>query len=202
MKALILLILIIVFFSCNQETKVNVLNDVSENEIPIEDCVDPLKAEIESPSTIITNTQDCVFDQSTQTDEFLKGIKELEDYVWFSEEKKAEIVLNDHWNLTIKRGGCDHFEMSATFLYDRIIDIENEKDKEQIFDSVIWITSLLEDFHAEDIKQVIEENKVTITKRDEFDYHANFMDEKLYELYYFNFNNKNVTTFEIGYYYN
>ena len=111
-------------------------------------------------------------------------------------------MLNDHWSLTIKRGGCDHFEMSATFLYYRILDIENEKDKEQIFDSVIWITSLLEDFDGEDIKNAIETDKVIITKRNEYNYHANFMNEKLYELYHFNFNNKNVTTFEIGYYYN
>lgn len=144
--------------------------------------------------------QDCIFDQSTQTDEFLKGIKELENYQWDSETKTAKIVLNDHWSLTIKRGGCDYFEMSATFFHERILDIE--KDKKQIFDSIIWITSLLEDFDGKDIKRVIDEGKVTITKRDEFNYHANFMDEELYELYYFNFSNKNVTTFNIGYYYN
>jgi hypothetical protein len=150
--------------------------------------------------SIKVEQQTCFFDQSTQTDDFLKGIKEFEGYVWHSDTKTAEIVLNDHWSLTIKRGGCDHFEMSASFMYDRILDIE--KDKKQIFDSVIWITSLLEDFDGKDIKRVIDEGKVSITKRDEFNYHANLMDEKLYELYYFNFNNKDITTFNIGYYYN
>lgn len=146
--------------------------------------------------------EDCIFDQVTQTDDFLKGIKELETYIWDAETKTAEIVLNDHWSLTIKRGGCDHFEMSANFIYDRILNIEEENDKQQIFDSIIWITSLLEDFDGEDIKRVIEEDKVYVTKRDEYNYHANFMDEKLYELYYFDFNNKDRTTFKIGYYYN
>ena len=150
----------------------------------------------------IHEQEDCIFDQVTQTDDFLKGIKELETYIWDAETKTAEIVLNDHWSLTIKRGGCDHFEMSANFIYDRILNIEEENDKQQIFDSIIWITSLLEDFDGEDIKRVIEEDKVYVTKRDEYNYHANFMDEKLYELYYFDFNNKDRTTFKIGYYYN
>jgi hypothetical protein len=202
MKVLTSLIVMIVFFSCKQETKATFLSDDYKNEIPTEDCINPSEVEIESPSVIITNIHDCTFDQETQTDEFLKGIKDLEVYTWDVETKTAEIVLNDHWGLTIKRGGCDHFEMYASFVYDRILDIEKEGDRKQIFDNIIWITSLLEDFDGEDIKRVIEENEISITKRDEFNYHANFMDEKLYELYYFDFNNKDKTTFKIGYYYN
>ena len=155
---------------------------------------------IEAKSSAKLVNQDCYFDQSTQTDDFLSDIEDLEGYNWNHETKIAEIVHNDHWSLNIKRGGCDDFEMSASFMYDGILDIE--KDKKQIFDKVIWITSLLKDFDGKDIKRVIEEDKVSITKRDEFNYHANFMDEKLYELYYFNFNNEGRTNFEIGYYYN
>jgi len=187
--------------SCNNASKKN------EETIIVDDTL--TKDSTEVIKSVINNTdlanedefiEECIFDQATQTDKFLKDIKELDSYVWNSENKTAEIVLNDHWSLTIKRGGCDHFEMSASFMYYRILDIE--KDKKQIFDSVIWITSILEDFDGKDIKQVIDEGKVSITKRDEFNYHANFMDEKLYELYYFNFNNKDITTFDIGYYYN
>ena len=144
--------------------------------------------------------EECIFDQATQTDEFLKQIDELEGYVWNPETKTAEIALDDHRLLTIKRGGCNHFEMSASFKYDRILNIE--KDEKQIFDNIIWITSLLKDFDGKDIKRVIEEGKVDITKRDNFNYYANFMDKKLYEHYYFNFNNETTTTFDIGYYYN
>lgn len=143
--------------------------------------------------------EDCIFDQSTQTDEFLKDIKELEGYVWHPDTKMAEIILNKQESLIIKRGGCDVFQFYASFMNEKVLDFE--KDKKQIFDSIIWITSLLEDFDGEDIKRVIEEGKISITKRDEFNYHANFMDKKLYEQYYFNFNNKDITTFEIGYYY-
>ncbi|WP_339624621.1 hypothetical protein [uncultured Winogradskyella sp.] len=82
--------------------------------------------------------EECIFDQATQTDEFLKEIDELEGYVWNTETKTAEITLYDHWFLTIRR--------------------------------------------------------------DDFNYHANLIDKKLYEYYYFN--NKTTTTFDIGYYYN
>ena len=150
-------------------------------------------------STNQQENEDCIFDQSTQTDEFLKDIKELEGYVWHPDTKMAEIILNKQESLIIKRGGCDVFQFYASFMNEKVLDFE--KDKKQIFDSIIWITSLLEDFDGEDIKRVIEEGKISITKRDEFNYHANFMDQKLYEQYYFNFNNKDITTFEIGYYY-
>lgn len=150
-------------------------------------------------STNQQENEDCIFDQSTQTDEFLKDIKELEGYVWHPDTKMAEIILNKQESLIIKRGGCDVFQFYASFMNEKVLDFE--KDKKQIFDSIIWITSLLEDFDGEDIKRVIEEGKISITKRDEFNYHANFMDKKLYEQYYFNFNNKDITTFEIGYYY-
>ncbi len=150
-------------------------------------------------STSQQENEDCIFDQSTQTDEFLKDIKELEGYVWHPDTKMAEIILNNQESLILKRGGCDVFQFYASFMNEKVLDFE--KDKKQIFDSIIWITSLLEDFDGEDIKRVIEEGKISITKHDEFNYHANFMDKKLYEQYYFNFNNKDITTFEIGYYY-
>lgn len=146
--------------------------------------------------------EDCIFDQTTQTDDFLREIKALENYVWNSETKTAEIVLNDHWSLIIKRGGCDHFEFSALFVCDRILDINKENDKAIIFNKIVWITSLLEDFDGEAIKLAIDNDSVKLTREDEFKIYGNFMNEKLYELYYFNFNNKDRTTFEIGYYYN
>lgn len=195
MKNIIFYIPMILIFSCkhvNSESKEGSIHMSSDSLNLVNDSVNLDKNEI--------SDEDCVFDQETQTDEFLKGIKELENYVWDSESKTAEIVLNDHWGLTIKRGGCNHFEMSASFLYDRVLDFE--KDKKQIFDNIIWITSLLKDFDAEIIKESINNDKIVITKDDKFNYHINFMDVKLYELYFMNFNNDEVTTFDIGYYYN
>lgn len=164
-------VLILVFVNCdsslnNKKTiKVSIEKNNSENPKGL---MNDLISELDSSDdnnvglgNSINDNQDCIFDQTTQTDEFLNGVKELSDYEWFPEKKEAEVVLNDHWSLTIKRGGCDHFEMSATFFYDRILDIE--KDKKQIFDSIIWITSLLEEFDGESIKKAILDNKITIS---------------------------------------
>jgi hypothetical protein len=145
-------------------------------------------------------SKDCLLNQSMQTDNFLKNIKELEGYFWNDESKTAKIVLSDSWELVIKNGGCNHYEVSATFTYDGILDVE--KDKKLIFDKIIWITSLIEGFDGETIKEVIDTDRVSVTKEDEYNYYFNFMDERLYELYFMNFNNNNnVTTFSIGYFF-
>ncbi|MFD0837134.1 hypothetical protein ACFQ0I_15250 [Mariniflexile aquimaris] len=196
MKNIILYISIIFIFSCKQ------VNSESK-EVSVHINEDGISVEKDSDNSIRykVTKEDCVFDQETQTDQFLKGIKELENYVWDSDTKTAEIVLNDHWGLTIKRGGCNHFEMSASFIYDRILDLEKEEDKQIIFNQILWISSLLEDFDGNALKDVINKGKVSITKEDNFNFYVNFMDERLYELYFMNFNNEKVTTFAIGYYY-
>lgn len=144
-------------------------------------------------------SQDCIFDQETQTDYFLKGIKELENYTWDNETKTAEIVLNDHWNLTLKRGGCDHFEMSAEFMVDRELDFE--KDEKLIFDKISWISSLLnKEFDYEIIQECIEKQKLDINIEDN-KRHIHFMDERIYESYYMLFYlSENGSNFFIRYY--
>ena len=139
---------------------------------------------------------DCLYIQSIQTDEFLKDIKELEGYFWDNKTKTAKLFIEDHI-LEITKGGCNQFEFSATFIYPGILDIE--KDRKLIFDDIKWITSLLNDFDGELIKEVIDNNKFSITKEDNYNFYFNFMDERLYELYFMNFNNKDFTTFNIGY---
>lgn len=200
MKNIYLYLFLILIFNCKSEKSIttNESSIVKEKVTHFEQGITK-KNNVESDSTVAKETQDCIFDQTTQTDYFLKNIKELEGYVWNEDSKRADIILNDHWNLSITRGGCDSFQFSAHFFYERILDLE--KDKVQIFDQIIWITSLLKDFKGKKIEKAIKENKVSITKEDEFNYYANFIDSELYELYYFNFNNKDVTTFEIGYYY-
>jgi hypothetical protein len=144
----------------------------------------------ESP-TIVTNPglkknieEDCIFDQTTQSDEFLKGIKELENYRWDSKTKTAEIVLNDHWGLSLHRGGCNHFSVIADFIYDKSIDFEENQD--MIFDNIIWISNLLDDFDGEIIKEAIDNAKVKIEIEDN-KRHIYFMDERIYESYYMSF---------------
>ena len=151
------------------------------------------------PKTILEE-EECIFDQSTQTDEFLKDIKELENYSWDQETKTAEIILNDHWNLTIKRGGCVHFGFEASFVYDKFIDFE--ENKELVFDQIIWLSNLLDDLNGELIEECIQENKITIEVEDN-KRHIHFMDVGIYELYYMLFyTTEDSSHFSISYYIN
>ena len=191
MKTHFLIFIIVFLFSCKKEktsSRPN-LNDV-EYELSLENEKAKNQSSVE---------HECIFDQSTQTDAFLKGLKELEDYTWNNESKSAEIVLNDHWSLTITRGGCDHFLLSAEFLYDR--NLEFEDNKKVIFEKIIWITSLLkEEFEFESIKSCIEEDKLTFTETDN-GFFGNFMDSKIYEMYTFDYRKeKETTVFGISYY--
>lgn len=144
--------------------------------------------------------QDCIFDQATQTDEFLKDIKELENYVWDNESKTAEIVLNDHWGLSLKRGGCDHFTVQADFIYDRAIDFEERKDF--VFQQVVWVSDLIKDFDGKTIRECIEKGKISIEVEDN-KRHIHFMDERIYESYYMSFSVlNNISYIHLSYYIN
>lgn len=195
MKNSLIIIIVLIFFSCKEEK--TIINDKVETSNEL------LKAnneEIIDQSIDITQKveEECIFDQSSQTDDFLKGIKELEGYVWFDEKKKAELVLNDHWSLSIKRGGCDHFELSVEFLYDRVLDFE--ENKKEILGKIIWITTILNDeFESEKIKKVIDENRMTFTKDENFIF-GHFMDSEIYEMYTFRFQiEKRSTAFGVSF---
>ena len=191
MKLHFFVFIIVLLFSCKKERTFCglILDDVEQS----------VSLESEKSENQNRQNQDCIFDQSIQTDVFLKGIKELEGYTWDDDSKSAEIVLNDHWSLTITRGGCDHFLLSAEFLYDR--NLEFEDNKKVIFEKIIWITSLLkEEFEFESIKSCIEEDKLTFTETDN-GFFGNFMDSKIYEMYTFDYRKeKETTVFGISYY--
>lgn len=77
------------------------------------------------------NTDDCVFDLTTQTDSFLKDIPELEDYVWIDSLKQAVILLENQETLNVTRGGRIHF---STY-----IELVTDLDKTPITDINYWI---------------------------------------------------------------
>ena len=191
MKTYYLFFIIVFFFSCKKEKTISgdkQSSVVHEKSLGYENARKENRVE-----------EACIFDQSTQTDAFLKGIKGLDNYTWDDESNSAEIVLNDHWFLTITRGGCDHFLLSAEFLYDR--NLEFEDNKKEIFEKIIWITSLLnEEFEYETIKKCIEEDKMTFTETTS-GFYGNFMDSKIYEMYTFDYRKeKGNTVFGISYY--
>ena len=175
------------------------INSVIE-EVKLNDSLELNAKAISITSEETSDEVECIFDQSTQTDEFLKDIKELADYSWDQETRTAEIVLNDHWGLTIKRGGCDHFSFEAEFIHDRAINFE--ENKEFVFDKIKWLSNLLDDLDGEVLTECIQENKLTIEVEDN-KRHIHFMDVRVYELYYMLFYTLDDSShFSISYYIN
>jgi hypothetical protein len=146
-------------------------------------------------------TGNCLFDQSTQTDKFLKGIKEFENYIWNQETKTANIVLSENETLEIFRGGCNHFELGVKFIY-KNEEFNIEKNKNFIKNKILWISKLIEEFDYKEINEVIKNNKISIIKENETSYYLNFMSVELYELYSSNIKvNSDGWEFSFGFYY-
>ncbi len=99
------------------------------------------------------NQKDCLVTITNQTDDFLKNIDELQNYKWDSVTKKATINLANDEILTITRGGCIHFLVAAEFQLPKPISYKN--DSIYIFDRVLWITELVDDYKYTILKDAI-----------------------------------------------
>lgn len=109
---------------------------------------------------------DCIFDQSTQTDEFLKGIKELENYEWDDITKTATIPLNNGDTLYVSRGGCYSFGVSA--LLKTTQNTPQFTDWDQVFEKALWMSEVLQsEFAHEELTSDIESNKTEIESYDD-----------------------------------
>ena len=97
--------------------------------------------------------KDCLVTITNQTDDFLKNIDELQNYKWNAVTKKATINLTNDEILTITRGGCIHFLVAAEFQLAKSINYE--KDSTYIFDRVLWITKLINDYKYSMLKDAI-----------------------------------------------
>jgi len=147
-------------------------------------------------------TDDCIFDQLTQTDEFLKNIKELQNYEWDYLTRTATIILDNGDTLMISRGGCYHFTVSAEF---RISNEEIDfSDWNNVYNKVLWIARLLdEEFAYKEIKNEIDSNKVTFEKIEKGDavyFSSEYLQNNHYEITRELNDNLNVIT--LSYYIN
>jgi hypothetical protein len=152
MKKVIFYCLIFLIFSCKNESS-NSRKAISKDLNLVKDTIVSLEE--------MTEVEDCIFDQEAQTDEFLKGIKEFENYVWDSETKLATVELSKTEMLKIYRGGCAHFTLSATFEI-KNLNLSFPKDKEFIFSKVLWVSQLIKEFHFEKIYNDLELNNFTL----------------------------------------
>lgn len=119
-------------------------------------------------SANLEDSDDCIFDQLTQTDEFLREVPELSGYKWDKESRTATLKLSNGDTLYISRGGCDHFGVSAEFrLRNDTADIENWNN---VYNKVLWIAKLLNsDFDYSLVKNDIDSNKLIFEKIEEID---------------------------------
>ena len=122
-----------------------------------------LRATNKALSADVTDNEpsDCIFDQSTQNDAFLKGIAELSNYTWNADKHTATILLSNTDTLYISRGGCYDFGVSAEF---SLMDVnESYSDFEKAKEKVLWVTSLLKEDFDHDLLVKAFENKAYST---------------------------------------
>jgi hypothetical protein len=200
-------LMIILFISCNQNKSVNneESNFFSEGSIHLsQDFKDKFEKEV-SDSIIPQNleNQNCIFDQTKQTDDFLKGIKEFEGYVWNPETKIAIIKLSETETLEIFRGGCAHFSLSATFTFNNKM-LSFKKDKEFIIRKSLWISKLITEFHFEELSNNLESNSYIIEDYENNSTQIYFTNKYLANNHYSIWISNNTTNskIEIGFYIN
>jgi len=99
------------------------------------------------------NQKDCLVTITNQTDDFLKRIKEFKNYEWNSITKIATVTLDNGDTLIITHGGCIHFLVAAEFQLSKSVNYED--DAAYIFDKVLWIAELMDDFKYSILKQAI-----------------------------------------------
>ena len=124
---------------------------------------------------------DCIFDQTTQTDDFLKGISELENYKWNAEEKEATVILETNDTLLISRGGRSHFGVSAEFRLRN--DSTDYSDWEAVYERVLWISEVLSsEFAHEEIKNALKASEIEVNNDHTF-FTNQYLQDNNYEIY-------------------
>ncbi|MBI9060032.1 MAG: hypothetical protein JEZ01_19860 [Labilibaculum sp.] len=175
MKYLLYTLILVSIISCSNNPQAKKLDKIEVTEQSSTVLQNPKNAELKTDSIIETATEteensECIFDQTTQTDDFLKGKMELDNYIWDSISKTATIILENKDTLLITRGGCDHFEVSAEFRLRN--DKTDYKDWNNVNKRVLWISRILEsEFSYYEIKNEID--SVTIITQDDNAYFSN-----------------------------
>ena len=158
----IVIFLVVLTNSCSYDKKVNEDDQASTLEGKAELNIEEQNHPAESPA----NEPGCVFDQETQTDEFLIGVKEFSNYSWDDEAKIASIELENDERIDITRGGCDHFTYS--------VELISKTDTTPHDNADYWIARIqeyyshLNDFDKELIDSLLEDRGEPETKTERF----------------------------------
>ncbi len=175
MKYLLYILILVSIISCSNNPQAKKLDKIKIAEQASTDHQYPKNTDLKTDSIIETTIEneensDCIFDQTTQTDDFLKGIIELDNYIWDSISKTATIILENKDTLLITRGGCDHFGVSAEFRLRN--DKTDYNDWNNVNKRVLWISRILEsELSYYEIKNEID--SVTIITQDDYAFFSN-----------------------------
>ena len=193
LKIISLILFFVLFLTCSLKNE--------KRKETLTDTITQVGKEIISEKT--KDNQDCIFDQETQTDEFLKGIEELKNYSWNPKTKIATIKISDEETLEIFRGGCDHFSFEAKFIVKKTITFP--KDKSLIFSKLLWISKLIYNkSNYEIIKDCISKNKYSINDTNPSLIHINLLNSEVYNSFtiFYNAESTSNNTFSIEYFLN
>jgi len=153
-------------------------------------------------SKIGSNDNDCIFNQETQTDDFLKGIKIFKNYKWDNKAKTAKIKLENGDSIIIFRGGCVHFGVSAKMKIKKsTIDFS---DWENVNTKVLWIAKILQnEFNYKMLKAELDSSNYEIEKGQRADI-LTFKDDYLIQNNYLVYRilGKKYDVIELSYYIN
>ena len=148
----------------------------------------------------VCGQEDCVFDQASQTDEFIKDIKEFSNYTWNDSTKTATILLNSGDTLFASRGGCNHFALSGTLIQQN--QSQFEFNQKRVFEKALWIAERLFDHHDfGELNDLIEHRNYSLIESDDNGFFLQFNHDDFSEYYLLAIWSEKSIRIEIGYYY-
>ncbi|EPR71061.1 hypothetical protein ADICYQ_0652 [Cyclobacterium qasimii M12-11B] len=154
MKLRILIILILgLQISCSKKASRNETLVFNESEHSPESGMQSTNQESNNISEKETE-DDCIFDLTTQSDEFIQHIPEFKNYTWNDSTKTATILLQNGDTLYAQRGGCYHFGISGKLV--KLNDDHSIDNIDHWLGEAKWISKrILDDSDYQELEQMI-----------------------------------------------
>ncbi|MEZ5042925.1 MAG: hypothetical protein R2828_23725 [Saprospiraceae bacterium] len=132
---------------------------------------------VDTPENAIESSNDCTFDQTTQTDAFVKAIPTIQSYTWDPVTHTATIPQPNGDTLELFRGGCDHYAVGGRIKTLQSVDLSNTQS---------WIGKALQlaeimksEMEVDSLRKAIQQKDFVIEAYDEHHYELGFTNEYL-----------------------
>lgn len=158
MKNIIYTLILLLALACaNPPTEVTMIEEdyavmetVKETALPQDSTVFQIEERVED---------DCAFDLSTQTMEFLDSIQSFSSFMWIDSITTAAGLIGQD-SILVQRGGCVHYNYYTTLI--RQNDTTEIIDTDYWFGQVLEVTHLLPHFENETIQELYAQEKFQI----------------------------------------